>query len=277
MATLVNTQDEKPPYAITLSEVGISNLKTLITIVRKNGQSFRFITNVDVTINLPAERKGVHMSRLVESTSEIFINAIDGNESIEMLNENIFRLLKEKHPFVTATISLKFEFAWFLKTPVTNKQTIEVYPVEFRSDYREDNSIVHRVTVKAFGNTACPHALSVADGTRTHVQRAISALTIVGKAGRIPNFEDIIDILEKSFSSPTFSVLKTEDEAWVVKTMFENPKFCEDVARNLLTSADKEFKDDLNFHAFVRSEESIHKHDVIAKGKIIRNVDLERC
>ena len=136
---------------------------------------------------------------------------------------------------------------------------------------------MHKATVKAYGNTACPHALSVAEGKRTHVQRAISSLTVVGKDGDLPNFEDIIEILEKSFSSPTFAVLKTEDEAWVVNTMFENPKFCEDVARHLLINADQEFQGNLNFHAFVRSEESIHKHDVVARGKIIRDADLERC
>jgi GTP cyclohydrolase-4 len=277
MVTLVNTQDEKPAYAVMLSEVGISNLKTLITINRKKGQTFRFITNVDITVNLPAERKGVHMSRLVESSSEIFVKATDGNESVEMLNEKVFGLLKEKHPFLTASIVLKFEFAWFLRTPVTDKQTIEVYPIEFRSDYREDGSVIHRVTVKAFGNTACPHALSVADGKRTHVQRAISELTVVAKATDLPNFEDLIDVIENSFSSPTFSVLKTQDEAWVVNTMFENPKFCEDVARNLLVNAEEKFKGNINFHAFVRSEESIHKHDVIAKGRIIRIQDLEKC
>ena len=88
-------------------------------------------------------------------------------------------------------------------------------------------------------------------------------MTTVGRIGSLPNFEDLIHILEESFSSPTFSVLKTEDEAWVVKTMFENPKFCEDVARSILGHADKKFSGNLNFHAFVRSEESIHKHDVI--------------
>ncbi|OLS25927.1 MAG: GTP cyclohydrolase MptA [Candidatus Heimdallarchaeota archaeon LC_3] len=277
MENLVNTQDEKPAHEILLSEAGISNLKTLITITRKNGKSFRFITNVDVTINLPAERKGAHMSRLVESISEIFVNAIEGNESIEMLNEKTFQLLKEKHPFTTATIILNFEFAWFLETPVTNRPTIEVYPIEFKSYYRADNSVVHRASVKAYGNTACPHALLVAEGKRTHVQRAIGSLTVVGKTGSLPNFEDMIPVIENSFSSPTFSVLKTEDEAWVVKNMFERPFFCEDVTRNLLVNADKKFEGDINFHAFVRSEESIHKHDVIARGKIIRNNDLETC
>ena len=184
---------------------------------------------------------------------------------------------REKHPFSTATIILKFEFAWFLETPVTNKPTIEVYPIEFKSTYRNDNSVVHRATVNAYGNTACPHALTVAEGKRTHVQRAIGSLTAVGKSGSLPNFEDMIPVIENSFSSPTFSVLKTEDEAWVVKNMFERPYFCEDVTRNLLVNADKKFAGDINFHAFVRSEESIHKHDVIARGKIVRNNDLEIC
>ena len=274
---LVNTQDNVPEHQLQLSEVGISNLKTLITIKRQKGKFFRFITNVDVTINLPAERKGAHMSRLVESISETFSDVQTDNDSLEMLNKRALLLLKERHPFLYGTITLRFDFAWYLKTPVSNRETVEVYPVEFRTELHKEGNFIHRVTVTASGNTACPHALAVAEGKRTHVQRAIGNLTVVGTNGDIPDIEDMIAVIESSFSSPTFSVLKTEDEAWVVSTMFEQPYFVEDVARNILVNADITFTKKLNFHSFVRSEESIHKHDVIARGSIIRDKTLENC
>lgn len=274
---LVNTQDNVPEHQLQLSEVGISNLKTLITIKRQKGKFFRFITNVDVTINLPAERKGAHMSRLVESISETFSDVQTDNDSLEMLNKRALLLLKERHPFLYGTITLRFDFAWYLKTPVSNRETVEVYPVEFRTELHKEGNFIHRVTVTASGNTACPHALAVAEGKRTHVQRAIGNLTVVGTNGDIPDIEDMIAVIESSFSSPTFSVLKTEDEAWVVSTMFEQPYFVEDVARNILVNADNTFTKKLNFHSFVRSEESIHKHDVIARGSIIRDKTLENC
>ena len=273
---LVNTQDNLPEHQLQLPEVGISNLKTLITIKRQSGKHFRFIATVDVTINLPAERKGAHMSRLVESISETFSDVQSDNDSIEMLNKRALLLLKQRHPFLYGSITLKFDFAWYLKTPVSNRETIEVYPIEFKTELHKNEKFVHRVSITASGNTACPHALAVAEGKRTHVQRALGTLTVVGMNRDIPDIEDIISVVESSFSSPTFSVLKTEDEAWVVSTMFDQPYFVEDVARNILVNADNTFTKMLNFHSFVRSEESIHKHDVIARGSIIRDESLEK-
>ena len=272
---LVNTQDSVPRHQLVLSEVGISNLKTLITINRKNGGSFRFITTVDVTINLPADRKGAHMSRLVESISEIFLNSQEGNESIEMLNERALTLLREKHPFLTGSINIRFDFAWYRKTPVTNRESLEVYPISVHTILNQRLEFVHRISVVATGSTACPHALAVADGKRTHIQRAVGTLTVTARSGETPSFEDLISVADSSFSAPTFSVLKTEDEEWVVRTMFEQPFFCEDVTRNLLVNADNTFSGKMNFMAEVRSEESIHKHDVIAKGTLIRDIELD--
>ena len=79
--------------------------------------------------------------------------------------------------------------------------------------------------------------------------------------------EIISKILDKSFSAPSFSLLKQEDEQWVVNQMYENPLFVEDVTRNLLINAAQEFKDlKLNIEAMTTSLESIHKHNVISKG-----------
>ena len=76
--------------------------------------------------------------------------------------------------------------------------------------------------------------------------------------------EELIEICEKSFSSPTFTVLKTNDEAAVVEEMFRNPKFVEDVARDCFRMAKN-----LNFKGRVKiratSFESIHKHNAISE------------
>ena len=267
----IQTQDQKPNYEVYLTNVGVKNLKTFIKI--KNGEShFRFITDVEVVVDLPSHLKGVHMSRLVESVTEILADeTLNEAQGFDELTDRILRTLKNRFTYKTSFIRMKFEYAHEVMTPVSERRSIEVYPVEYYSISNGAKHNYHTLTVKASGNTACPHALAVAEGKRTHVQRAVSSLSITGQGNDLPRIEDVINIVEDSFSSPTFSVLKTVDEAWVVQKMFENPLFVEDVCRNLLAKADNKFTGkELNFEAEVVSEESIHKHDVVARGSIKR-------
>ena len=269
MDVTVQTQDSKPNYEVYLTNVGVKNLKTFIKI-NQDGNKYRFIADVEVVVDLPPNLKGVHMSRLVESVTEILADeTLNEAKGFDDLTERILQTLKERFTYKMSFIRFKFDYAYEVMTPVSNRRSVEVYPVEY---YTSRNSeIFHKLTVKASGNTACPHALAVAEGQRTHVQRARSSLTITGKKGDIPDVKEVIDVLENSFSSPTFSVLKTVDEAWVVKNMFENPLFVEDVCRNILAKANAKFPDaKINFEAEVVSEESIHKHDVVARGSIKR-------
>jgi len=267
----VQTQDQLPKNQVYLTNVGIKNLKSFIKIKRDNKQ-FRFITEVEVVVDLESHLKGVHMSRLVESVTEILTDETNDEAlSIEDLNERVLKTLKEKFPYKKSHIIMKFDFAHETITPVSKRRSIEVYPIKVHTTSNGKDNNVHHLTVQASGNTACPHALAVAEGKRTHVQRAISSLTISGYNNELPIIEKMIEVVESSFSSPTFSVLKTVDEAWVVERMFENPLFVEDVCRTLLGKADNLFTSPrINIFAEVVSEESIHKHDVVARGSIKR-------
>ena len=269
MNVSIQTQDNKPNYEVYLTNVGVKNLKTFIKINSK-GSRYRFIADVEVVVDLPPHLKGVHMSRLVESVTEILADeTLNEAQGFDELTERILATLKKRFTYKMSFIKFKFEYAHEVMTPVSNRKSIEVYPVEWYTFCNSET--IHTLTVKASGNTACPHALAVAEGKRTHVQRAISSLSITGHKGDIPDIVEVISVVEDSFSSPTFSVLKTVDEAWVVQKMFENPLFVEDVCRNLLAKADMNFPDkSLNFDAEVVSEESIHKHDVVARGSINR-------
>ena len=105
---MVATQDELPINRIELSEVGIDNFKTLLNIIR-NGKEFTFIPEVKLTLNLPSDRKGAHLSRLVEAATEI-LSKTDKYSSVEAMTIETLQLLDMKHPFDQGQISLKFDF-----------------------------------------------------------------------------------------------------------------------------------------------------------------------
>lgn len=224
-----------------------------------------------MTIDLPAEFKGIHMSRLVESMTEVISDEFSVHKSIEEIQIHILEALRKKHSFQRAEIKFDFEFGYTSKTPVSMKRTWEVCDISAITTMENGKETIHDISVKVTGNTVCPHCMAN-NGGLTHMQRAIGTLRIIGPTDQVPSYGSMIEVVESSFSSKTYSLLKLEDEVHVTKKMHENPLFVEDVCRGILQNANETYKDrQLEMYAEARSLESIHKHDVIAQGRIVSN------
>lgn len=258
-----DTQDTHPLHPLQLNKVGITNLKTLIKINRK-GQEFRHIPLISIFMDLNEMKKGIHMSRLVESITEIIEEeATEEHSSLELIGKHVLETLKEKHPFVQAGIEFLSELPLHARTPASRKDTVEIHTIEVTvlHEHEKWNKILK---VSVLGNTVCPHALSTSKG-RTHIQRAIGELTITTEFDNDIALEDMVEAVEQSFSSRVYTLLKTEDENCIVNAMYENPLFVEDVCRNMLAYASQKFSR-CTIHAKCISNESIHRHDVYAEG-----------
>ena len=267
---VIDTQNEEPRHRIHLSRVGVKNLKTFV-ITERGGLRYHLIPKVQITIDLPAEIKGIHMSRLVESMTESISDEFSVHSSVEELQMHILEALARKHPFKHGEVKFDFEFGYESRTPVSKRRTWEVCDITAITVKEEPIPFSHSVEVRVIGNTVCPHCMANNDGT-THMQRALGVLRVVGATSDIPNYGDMIDVIERSFSSKTYSLLKIEDEVYVTKQMHENPQFVEDVCRNILQNAKEAFRSrNLEMYAEATSLESIHKHDVIAEGRIVAN------
>lgn len=258
-------QDDKPEITESLKKVGIANLKTIV-LTNWKGRKYNFVPEIELTVDLDSERKGVHMSRLVEAITECIEHESPvRHESIESVEKEILEKLKMRHPFKRAEITMKTDLVIARKTPVTKKTTMETYGVEVKLVSR-NGEYKKYLLVKVLGNTVCPHAMKECNG-KTHIQRAVGILEIETAYENEVDLEDMIDCVEESFPSKVYTLLKTEDEKHVVKEMFENPKFVEDVTRAILRSAKKRFTA-CKIMAKTISEESIHRHDVIAEGVV---------
>jgi GTP cyclohydrolase-4 len=267
---VVDTQDEQPKHNIQLNKVGVRNLKTFV-IIDRSGVRHHLIPKVEITIDLPAMYKGIHMSRLVETMTEVISDEFSVYKSVEEAHIHYLEALAKKHSFSRSEIRFDFEFGYASKTPVSKKRTWEVCEVSVITTKEMDRPYKHSVEVKVIGNTVCPHCMANNKGV-THMQRALGALRIVGETNQIPSFGQMIEVIEKSFSSKTYSLLKLSDEMHVTKTMYENPQFVEDLCRNMLQHARDALRDkDLEMFAEAISLESIHKHDVIAQGRVVTN------
>jgi GTP cyclohydrolase IV len=256
------TQDRLPKVKEIIDRVGISGLRTVLKLSNAGGET-HFASEIDLFIDLPEDRKGIHMSRLVESINDVVSRSSrKPKASFEKLGVEILSELKKRHRYSKGEIAIKTTLFMSRHTPVTNKQTDEPYDVEI-GVISQGEKIHKKMRVKAIGNTLCPHSLETTHG-KAHVQRAELDLMIEAPIKEKIPLEELINICENSFSSPTYTVLKTVDEAAVVEEMFRNPKFVEDVARDCYRqSKNLEFTGRVKIRA--TSFESIHKHNAVSE------------
>ncbi len=258
------TQESKPDVSERLKRVGITNLRTLVK-TGFGGHMYKFVPTFDIYVDLPPDKKGIHMSRLVESIGEaVTEEASYKHKTFEELEKNIIDRLKEKHPFTRAEVSLKAELVVEKKTPVSKKNTMETHDVFITTIY-ENGKYRKVLKVLVMGNTACPH--SKKNTGKPHIQRAVGELEIECDFDSRIGLNDLIECVESAFSCPVYTLVKTEDENEMVRRIYENPKFVEDVTREILNTAKRRFR---NCRIRVRtvSQESIHRHDVVAEGSI---------
>lgn len=260
----MDTQDCKPDVEVNLKRVGITKLKTPIQ-TEWNGKSYRFSPTVEITIDLEKTKKGIHMSRLVEAIAEAVEkeSRVKGS-SIEEIGAQILDSLSKNHPFRCGEINMDCDFFTEKLTPATQKPTIESHEIKVTVNL-VDGVLTKKIRVSVLGNTVCPHSMEVSG--IPHIQRARGILTVESSWDKKVDIEKMIECVEDSFSSEVYTLLKTEDEAEVVKKMHKNPRFVEDVVRQMLYNANKSFCG-AKIHAKAVSEESIHRHDVIAEGTI---------
>lgn len=258
MSEQIETQNQPAESVVT---VGIDDFRTKISL----NNNMVFIPKISLHIN--TKNRGIHMSRLIEAITESieFISS-QKQYSIEDFCKTVHSVLKRKHPFDYFFMKLSTELAIKEITPESKRDTIEVHDISYNliSNSRNLQKIL---SVKVIGSSCCPHALINNSDSRSHVQR--SQILLSWNPYSIfdeTSFEDLISICNKSFSSPVYSLLKTEDEQHVVNEIFEHPYFVEDITRNVVAKSY-----DLHFGKLtieVTNFESIHRHNVVA-SKVI--------
>jgi len=234
---------------------------------------------MDLFVDLPASQKGSHMSRNLELISEIIDRNLEQPVSdLESFCSQTAKSLLEKHDYATFS-EVKAEADYFLDVIYpTGKKGSEPYKLVAEARAKSNGEIKKLIGVKVVGMTACPCAMEVVrelnsrnkcDPAPTHNQRNIGTLMIeVPRDVQSVDADDLIEIVEKSFSSPTYSLLKRKEEAELVLEAHKKPKFVEDVVRDILSKVLKKYKDlpdDVIVIARSESEESIHKHNAFAE------------
>ncbi len=280
-------QHEPPPVPLRLDRVGVTGLRRIIRLAKGHGL---FYATLDLSVELPGEQKGAHMSRFSDTVEEV-LDEIGGQEEpvIESLAERIARQLSAGHRARRVDVEIRAHFPLTKRAPLSGKPSQELYTLIGRAVATPDRC-VRLVGVEAEGMMACPCAQEMVrshsrerliedglDGAladrvlelvplATHNQRGRGRL-MVG-TDRPLRAEDLVEIVETSMSSETYDLLKRPDELFVVEKAHRHARFVEDAVREMLYNVMgvyPDLPDDAYVHARQVNMETIHKHDVFAE------------
>ena len=273
-------QSSPPSSNFKLTRVGVTGVKKLVHIKRPGKKtSIPLVVKMDLFVDLPASQKGSHMSRNLELISEIIdMNLKQPVPDLESFCAKTAKLLLKKHEYASFS-EVKAEGDYFLdRIYPSGKKGLEPFTLVAEARAKSNGEVKKLIGVRVIGMTACPCAYEVIKTLGkyedkyippTHNQRNITTLMIeVPGDDKSVDANYLIDIVEKSFSSPTYSILKRREEGKIVFNAHKNPKFVEDVVRDLLGSVLKKYSnlpDDVMVIVRSESEESIHKHNAFAE------------
>jgi GTP cyclohydrolase-4 len=281
----LDVQNHRVENGFRLTRVGITGVRKPI-VVHRHGRDNHITAVIDVFVDLPSTQKGSHMSRNVEIITEMIDESVRKKVgSLEELAGKICRELLDRHEYAGyGEVNMVADY-FLERVTDAGRRMLEPFKLVARATARRGSGMMKLIGVEVEGMTACPCAMetvrqrlgngdpevgeSVSDLPMiTHNQRNRTTLMMEVQEHVDIEADDLIGIVESSLSSPTYGILKRDDEASVVLRAHRNPKFVEDVVRDILGKILERYGDlDDSVHVTVRSEseESIHKHNAFAE------------
>ncbi len=250
---LEDIQNKRDHREIAIDKVGVKNIIYPVTVLDKEHGEQNTVASVDMYVSLPHHFKGTHMSRFVEVLNE-------NRHGMSVQNfASILEKMRVKLDAVSAHMEMRFPYFAEKKAPVSGEESMMSYDCSFVGSIKNgEYDLQVGVTVPTTSVCPCSKAISEAGA---HNQRSLVTLKV-----RFKEFvwiEDLIRLVEAKASCEVYSLLKRADEKYVTERAYDNPKFVEDIVRDVA----QDLLADSNITWFsVESEnfESIHNHNAYA-------------
>lgn len=254
-AELADVQSENDLRDMDIDKVGVSGLSYPVCVLDRNNEKQNTVATVSMYVDLPKRFRGTHMSRFIEILSEY-----RGLITMHNIDKILKRMIK-KFEATSAHFQMNFDYFIEKTAPVSGVKSLMNYECEFIGSYCEAEGYDFVLGVKTPVNTLCPCSKEISAGFGAHNQRGLINIHIRFK--KLAWIEDIAEVAEKSASAPVFALLKRPDEKYITELAYSNPRFVEDVVRNVA----KTFMHDDNITWFTveaENHESIHAHNAYA-------------
>jgi GTP cyclohydrolase I len=252
-AVIEDVQSRKDTRQIPINKVGIKDIRHPVRVKDRTMGEQHTIACFNMYVNLPHNFKGTHMSRFVE-----ILNQHEREISVESFKE-MLREMAERLEADSGHIEMRFPYFVNKKAPVSGVESLMDYDVTFIGEIHKG---VDDMTIKVVVpvTSLCPCSKKISD-YGAHNQR--SHVTVTARINDFVWVEEIIDLVEEEASCELYGLLKRPDEKQVTERAYNNPKFVEDMVRDVAARLNNE--DRISAYV-VESEnfESIHNHSAYA-------------
>jgi GTP cyclohydrolase I len=253
-STLPDHASEPDTRALPIDRVGIKGLSYPIRVLDRDNREQHTVAKINAYVGLPSEFKGTHMSRFVE-----VLNQVRGQMTFRQFPE-ILRQIQDRLDATDAYIEVDLEYFMEKKAPVSGEPSLMNYRCRFEGERKGNVTrflLVAEVPVKSL----CPCSKAVSD-YGAHNQR--SFVTVSVRSSAFIWLEDLIEDVEACASAPLYTLLKREDEKYVTELAYDNPKFVEDLVRDVVLKV-RERPGVEWLKVSADNQESIHNHSAYAE------------
>jgi GTP cyclohydrolase I len=249
-----STVDER---GIAIEKVGVNNVHLPFLIKTKDGAFQSVLAKIKMTVDLPQEFKGTHMSRFIEILSDWSQKPIAYREMEYILIDTIDRFHAKR-----ANLDIGFKYFIEKTAPVSKRKSMLDYGCLFSGSLTKGGTTDFILGLDVPFTSLCPCSKEISK-YGAHNQRGLMKVKIKHKQGHFIWLEDLAEMMEEKASSPVYPLLKREDEKYVTERAYENPKFVEDVLRDLVI-AFRQTEGVSWFEIECENYESIHNHSAYA-------------
>lgn len=246
---------------IAIDHVGVGDIRYPIVVLDRTHDRQRTVARLALSVGLPHHYKGTHMSRFIEA-----LEAHRGEITMHTLPA-ILRDLRTRLDAESARIEVSFPYFIERAAPTTGARALMDYDCSFRGEVDGDTSdFILGVRVPVTSLCPCSKAISDygAHNQRGHVTLEVRGMVAADGTPALIWIEELVDLAERSASAPVYPLLKRPDERYVTMQAYDNPRFVEDIVRNVAVAL-REDRRVAWFRACVVNQESIHNHSAFAR------------
>ena len=248
-----DTQSERDGRHLAIQRVGIKDVRYPLQL-KVAGAVQTTAALWDLDVSLPADKKGTHMSRFVA-----WLDALDAPLDAPGLRQRHAQMLQLLDAD-EGRIEARFNFFVRKRAPVSGLTSLLDYQGRWIADTRAGATTLW-MEVGVPVKTLCPCSKEISD-YGAHNQRSLVTLRV--EVGAPVEWQELVRFAEESASSEIWPMLKRADEKWVTERAYENPKFVEDLVRDVALRLNADARVG-RYVVDVENFESIHAHSAVAR------------
>ncbi|MFQ6021261.1 MAG: GTP cyclohydrolase FolE2 [Acidiferrobacterales bacterium] len=253
---IADVQNSPDLRKIPIQKVGIKHIRHPVRVKDRSQGEQHTIAQFNMYVELPHDFKGTHMSRFVE-----ILNNYEPEISVKSFKKMVAEMAQQLDAD-TGHIEMSFPYFITKSAPVSGVKSLMDYQVTLIGEINQGE---HSTTIKVVVpvTSLCPCSKEISD-YGAHNQR--SHVTVAVQVNAFMWIENLVQLVEQQASSELYGLLKRPDEKYVTEHAYDNPKFVEDMVRDVASILNADERVDMYV---IESEnfESIHNHSAYAMVK----------